>query len=101
MDIYIFPFVSVNKINRVFDMSEPSLAEDVVFMKTEIFGTVHIKVSDGKTFGHHLKRRMVINGFFGNDNPSRMNGQMIGEVLDIAAEFDSEEGDAMILSSYS
>src|SRR5690606_37571569 len=47
--------------------------------KAHIFSGVHVKLDDGKSFGHHLQSRMVVKRSFADHDTTGVDGQMIGQ----------------------
>ena len=49
-------------------------------METPVFGAVHIEVGDGEALGHFFEGGLVVQGLFGDNNASGMDGEVVGEV---------------------
>ncbi len=69
MDIDGDPFVFLYQLNAVFDMPQATLAQDVEFIKADIFCYMHIDLGSDETFGWQLQGGILVQWRFADEHP--------------------------------
>ena len=64
VDVDAFVAVGFYHFERIFYFSQTALAEDIEFVKPDVFGHMHIKMRGWETFGQNVCGRIVTDWFF-------------------------------------
>ena len=69
-------------VQRLADLTQAALTQDIEFVKSHVFGNDHVEMRSRVSLRGKIGGRIVMDGFFRDQDASRMNAQVIGEPFD-------------------
>jgi len=85
MNIDINRKVSEDDLGAFTYMSDPALAKYIKLFKADLFGSVHVPLSCGKSLRRHIKGCIARHGLLGNKNAAGMDAPHIRKVSNFHA----------------
>jgi hypothetical protein len=80
VDIDLALLIFFNKLHCHFDMADTALAQNVIFIETDLFRLIHIPLDGCHSFRWQVQRGIISDRLFGDQHAAGVDRALVGHV---------------------